>query len=481
MGSVSLAGCRLQVAAGPGEGGHASSVGMDTDADGGNDGTQEREMRGDEWGVMGGQMGGWSPAWPPESAAMKSAGKGGGRENTHNKARHVVQRMATCRAHPAPEPATIESATQGEFCPTSADLDGWMWGGCWRRAQRPFRPQFRTRRLPIDLLPTGLHGPVFVGPDDLVWTLVGLGTNSSMRTRNLRLAAPALLLPKMGPIERRTNVSRTAARLPTPLDVSILLSSRDFDNMSAHQQQSTKIHREAARREGRSAKRVRQKTAHPISTRPTPTNAQGFFFLAPPPSPRPPAYMLHRTREKPSPAGTSSPSGEPIRPPSPPSSLPQARLLTYMRSSPTARNPTTQPSKKRGFRSKLITVSLPRLPPLRNNTVRTSRPPRHPSQISQTSHPPGDTTYGTPTKPTRASRPPQDLPKDPTSLWGGGGNPHSGLDSSRRAAGQNPQWDRSPAFRLLGPSPFVPDKMFSPFFFCLPAAQSRWCVCHSLV
>lgn len=232
-------------------------------------------------GVMGGQMGGWSPAWPPESAAMKSAGKGGGRENTHNKARHVVQRMATCRAHPAPEPATIESATQGEFRPTSADLDGWMWGGCWRRAQRPFRPQFRTRRLPIDLLTTGLHGPVFVGPDALVWTLVGLGTNSSMRTRNLRLAAPALLLPKMGPNERRTNVSRTAARLPTPLDVSILLSSRDFDNMSVHQQQSTKIHREAARREGRSAKRVRQKTAHPISTRPTPTNAQGFFFSPP--------------------------------------------------------------------------------------------------------------------------------------------------------------------------------------------------------
>lgn len=81
--------------------------------------------------------------------------------------------------------------------------------------------------------------------------------------------------------------------------------------------------------------------------------------------------MLHRTREKASPAGTYSPE-EPIRPPSAP---PQARLPTYMRSSPTARNPTTQPSQKRGFRSKLITVSLPRLPPLRNNTAVLKPPP----------------------------------------------------------------------------------------------------------
>lgn len=62
---------------------------------------------------------------------------------------------------------------------------------------------------------------------------------------------------------------------------------------------------------------------------------------------------------------------------------------------------------------------------------------------------------------------------------GGGGNPHSsGLDSSRKAAGQNPQWDRSPVFRLLGPSRFVPDKMFSLFFLlaCSPVAV----VCVSL-
>lgn len=97
----------------------------------------------------------------------------------------------------------------------------------------------------------------------------------------------------------------------------------------------------------------------------------GVFIFAPHPSPGPPAYMLHRTREKASPAGTYSP-GEPIRPPSAP---PQARLPTYMRSSPTARNPTTQPSQKRGFRSKLITVSLPRLPPLRNNTAVLKPPP----------------------------------------------------------------------------------------------------------
>lgn len=36
-----LAGCRLQTAVGPGEVGHASRVGVDTDTDGGNDGTRE--------------------------------------------------------------------------------------------------------------------------------------------------------------------------------------------------------------------------------------------------------------------------------------------------------------------------------------------------------------------------------------------------------------------------------------------------------
>lgn len=169
-----------------------------------------------------------------------------------------------------------------------------MWGWCWRRAQRPSCPQFRTRRLPIDLLPTGLRGPVFVGPDALVWILVGLGTNSSMRTRSLRLAAPALLLPKMGPNEGRTNVSRTAARLPTPLDVSILFSSRDFDNMSVHRRQSTKLHREApARREDAQKESDRRP---PTRSRPRHAPRQptrrGFFFR--PPSISPPS-RLHAT------------------------------------------------------------------------------------------------------------------------------------------------------------------------------------------
>lgn len=62
---------------------------------------------------------------------------------------------------------------------------------------------------------------------------------------------------------------------------------------------------------------------------------------------------------------------------------------------------------------------------------------------------------------------------------GGGGNPHSsGLDSSRKVAGQNPQWERSPVFRLLGPSRFVPDKMFSLFFACLQPSRGGVCVTH---
>lgn len=110
MGSVSLAGCRLQMAAGLGERGHAPSV----DMDGGNGGnTREGEMRRNEWGVMGGQMGGWSPTWPPESAAMKSAGRAAGGKIRTTK--HVTSPNAwlPAVATQTPEPATIESATRG--------------------------------------------------------------------------------------------------------------------------------------------------------------------------------------------------------------------------------------------------------------------------------------------------------------------------------------------------------------------------------
>lgn len=314
-----------------------------------------------------------------------------------------------------------------------------MWGWCWRRAQRPLCTQFRTRRLPIDLLPTGLRGPVFVGPDALVWILVGLGTNSSLRTRSLRLAAPALLLPKMGPNERRTNVSRTAARLPTPLDVSILFSSRDFDNMSVHRRQSTKLHREAPARREDAQSQTEDRPPDLDHDTPHANQRAGFFFRPPsiPPPSRPPAYMLHRTREKASPAGTYSP-GEPIRPPSAP---PQARLPTYMRSSPTARNPTTQPSQERGFRSKLITVSLPRLPPLRNNTAVLKPPPGTRARSAKQA-----IAHGTPTKPTRASSPPQDLPKDPASLWGGE------EEATHTAAG----WTAAEKWQVKTPSGSVP-------------------------
>lgn len=269
-------------------------------------------------------MGGWSPAWPPESAALKSAGRAAGGKIRTTK--HVTSPNAwlPAAATQTPEPATIESATQGEFRPTSADMDGWMWGWCWRRAQRPFRPQFRTRRLPIDLLPTGLRGPVFVGPDALVWIPVGLGTNSSMRTRNLRLAAPALLLPKMGPNERSTNVSRTAARLPTPLDVSILFSSRDFDNMSVHRQQSTKLHREApARREDAQKESDRRP---PTRSRPRHAPRQptrrGFFFSPPLRLPALPPTCYIAREKRPHPLARPRPLGSPFVHPAPPTGSP---------------------------------------------------------------------------------------------------------------------------------------------------------------
>jgi hypothetical protein len=107
VGNVALAGCRLQMAAGPGEGNHASSVDMGTDMDGGSDGNTREGMRGDEWGMMGGRMGGWSPAWPPESAAMKSAGRAAGGKIRTTK--HVTSPNAwlPAAATQTPEPATI--------------------------------------------------------------------------------------------------------------------------------------------------------------------------------------------------------------------------------------------------------------------------------------------------------------------------------------------------------------------------------------
>lgn len=224
-----------------------------------------------------------------------------------------------------------------------------MWGWCWRRAQRPLCPQFRSRRLPIDLLPTGLRGPVFVGPDALVWVLVGLGTNSSMRTRSLRLAAPALLLPKMGPNERRTNVSRTAPASPPLLRsafFSVLVTSTICRSIDDNPPNST----ERRPPGGKTRKKSQTEDRPPDLDHDTPhANQRAGFFFSPPiylPALPPTCYIAREKR--PHPLARTRP-GSPFVHPAPPHRLAYlptcaARPLLGIQPPNQARNEASAPS-----------------------------------------------------------------------------------------------------------------------------------------
>ena len=133
------------------------------------------------------------------SSSRRCGQQAGRREgNTHNKARHVAQRMATSMAAtPTPARAShLEQATQ-DGAPSYQTWMHWIRRRCTSRSFRPASPT-RTPRVS----PSAFSGLASRAPSLWAQILVFLDLRwaPARGTQNFLLASPAaLLLPKMGP------------------------------------------------------------------------------------------------------------------------------------------------------------------------------------------------------------------------------------------------------------------------------------------